>query len=299
MAMKQRPDTILVLSYTALVLFSAICLLPFVAMVSISVSREAAVLDQGYRLLPVGYTLAAYRTLFTNADAILNGYLVSVVVTSFGSVLSTVFMATCAYALAHRHFRHTSVISFLIYFTMLFSGGLVPTYIVISNLYRMSNTLYALILPVLVVPYFVFMLRAYVRGVSFEIVESATMDGAGEITICFRIVFPMIVPALAAVFLLRIFFYWNDWFQAMLYVPSRSELWPIQYWMQQVMRNVSFIVQNMSRSGILQQHIVTRDMPVESLRMAMAVVAAGPVVLIFLFLQRYLVRGITLGAVKG
>lgn len=296
--MKEKLDGVLLFGYVSIIVFGVLCLLPFLAMISISLSNEAAILEKGYNLLPVKATFRAYSTLFATANSIFRGYGVSLLVTSTGAVGSTLLMAMCAYALAHKAFRIKRAISFYIYITMLFSGGLLPTYIVISNYYRLNGSLLALILPVLIAPYFIFMLRTYLQGISFEIVESAKIDGANELTICFRIMLPMAVPALAAVFLLRIFFYWNDWFQAMLFIQDKN-LWPIQWWMYQVMRNVSWIIQNMSRSGILQQQVNSLDLPVESLRMAMAVVAAGPVIFVFLFLQKFFVKGITVGAVKG
>jgi len=200
------------------------------------------------------------------------------------------------YALSRRDFPLRRIISFYIFFTMLFHGGLVPTYIVITQYYHLKNTLLVLFLPIIVTAWNTFLLTAYLKSIPQSIIESVKLDGGSEYLIFLRIVLPLSKPALATISLLVSLRLWNEWYQALLYITS-SDLVPLQYWMQRVMRNVQFLLQSMDQLATVS--IDKANLPSESLRMAMAVLAAGPMMFVFPFFQKYFTKGLQVGAIKG
>jgi len=213
------------------------------------------------------------------------------VVTLVGSSLGLLIMAMLAFALARRDFKFRKPLSFYVFFTMLFNGGLVPWYILITQYLHLKNTIFALILPYLVIPWFVLLLRTYFAGLPTELFEAAKIDGASEWRIFYKIAIPLSTPALATVGLFSMLQYWNDWWLALLFIDDKK-LYPLQYLLYTIQSNIDAISQNPEMNmGII--------IPTQGVRMAMAVLAIGPIVFAFLFVQRYFVRGITLGGIKG
>lgn len=281
------------LIHAALVVLTVAFALPLLLIIASSFSTEQDIALHGYSLWPSHMTLAAYQYLFNNGDLILSGYEVTIVVTLVGTVASLTVMALLGYAISRRDFRFRRAISFFTLFTMLFNGGLVPTYILMTQVLQMQDNLLAYILPYLVIPLYVLLLRTYFAGLPTELIEAAKLDGAGEWRIFFRIVVPMSKPALATVGLLIMLVYWNDWFQGLLYITN-SHLMSLQYLLYQISQNIQFLNTSASQSSVS-----TTAIPTQSVLMAMAVLAIGPIVFAFLFTQRYFVRGITLGGLKG
>lgn len=275
--------------HALLLLISVAVLLPVLLVVSASLSSEAAIGRYGYSLIPRGFTLDAYQFLFQSGAQIVQSYKVSAIVTGVGSSLSLLVMAMIAYPLSRPDFAWRKPLSFYVFFTMLFNGGLVPFYILMTQYLHLQNTLLALILPYLVVPFYVLLLRTYFAALPFELIEAAKLDGAGEWRIFLRIVLPLSTPALATVGLFSMLLYWNDWFQALLFItdPDKS---PLQYLLYNINQNILAMGTSVQTVGA--------TVPSESGRMAMAVLAIGPVAGAFLFLQRYFVRGLTLGGLK-
>jgi putative aldouronate transport system permease protein len=272
---------------------SILFLLPLVIVISASLSDEQALAREGYSLLPRQFSLAAYEYMWLSPDRILRAYAVTVFVTAVGTLSGVLIMSMLAYAISRRTFRWRKPISFFLIFTMLFSGGLVPTYYIITQVLHLKDNLLVLILPYLVIPWFVFILRSFFATLPQELIEAARVDGASEWRIFFQIVLPLSTPVLATVGLFMILIYWNDWWLALLYITN-PDLFPLQYLLFSVMRNVEFLTSN-ANTGLL----MSVEIPTQTLRMAMVVVAMGPIIFAFLLLQRFFIRGILIGSLKG
>jgi putative aldouronate transport system permease protein len=280
--------------HTILIIITFVFLVPLMVVISASFTDEIALTRNGYGLLPSQFSTTAYQYLLLNPDQILRSYGITALVTAIGTLLGLLIMSLLAYVMARQDFTWRRPLSFFVFFTMLFNGGLVPTYILITQTLKLRDTLLVLILPYLVVPWFVFLLRTYFQTLPKEFIESAKMDGANEWQIYTRIVMPLSVPAIATVALFLILMFWNDWWLALLYINEPS-LYPLQYLLFAILRNAEFLSTNANASAMLG----SVQVPLQTTRMAMAVIAMGPVALAFLFLQRYFIRGITLGGIKG
>ena len=271
--------------------------LPFLLLVAVSLSNEQDIILYGYRLIPKSIDLAAYKFVFENPTTLLNAYKVTAIFSVSSMILSVLLMAMCAYPLSIPGFKGKKTISFYLYFTMLFGGGLVPTYILISQYLRLSDTIWVYIIPGLISPWYVFMIRTFMQALPGEIRESVKMDGGSEFLYFFRFVIPLSKPVLAAVALFMFLGKWNDWNTSMLYINSRDDLISLQYLLQRILRNLQ-LLRDLSQEGI-QIDTVAKDTPTETVRMAMSVVVAGPALVVFPFFQKYFVKGLTVGSVKG
>lgn len=280
--------------HSVLVAISVLFLIPLLVVVAASFSDEVALTRNGYGLWPSQFSLDAYTYILADPSQILRAYGITISVTLIGTVLGLMVMSLLAYALARQDFTWRRPVAFFVFFTMLFNGGLVPTYILITQQLRLRDTLWVLILPYLVVPWFVFLLRTYFQTLPKEFIESARIDGANEWQIYRSIIMPLSTPALATIGLFCVLMYWNDWWLALLYI-NEPRLYPLQYLLFAILKNAEFLSTNSSASAMLTSVRV----PLQTTRMAMAVVAIGPVAIAFLALQRYFVRGITLGGIKG
>lgn len=267
---------------------------PFVMLISASFSNETLLSKYGYGILPRGFSVEAYKYVFKNPKSILNAYKITTVFSLSGMVLGTFLMSLIAYPLTKKNLRGRNVLSFYLYFTMLFSGGLIPSYILITQYLHLGDTIWVYILPALISPWQVFMLRTFFQGIPEEIFESAVVDGAGEYRILFEIVVPLSKPALATVALQIFLGKWNDWNTAMLYIDNQN-LISLQYLLQRIMENIKVIQENADTA----MYMTGEKIPSETVRMAMAMVVAGPILFVFPFFQKYFVRGLTVGSVKG
>ena len=277
-----------------LIVLALLFLLPFAMIVSISLSDEIDIVYHGgYRLIPLNITLSSYRQIFnsSNGSDILQSYKVTAAFTVITMVFSVLLMSLLAYPLSRKAFKGRKQINFLLYFTMLFSGGLVPVYILNTQYLRLGDTIWIYILPALINPWYVFMMRTFFSQLPEEIHESAIMDGANEFYFLFKMMLPLSKPVLAAVALFTFLGKWNDWFTSMLYIDDQR-LISLQYLLQRIMNNIKVVKESGSQTGR-----VTGDS--ETMRMAMAVIVAGPALLVFPFFQKYFVRGLTVGSVKG
>jgi len=267
-----------------------IWMIPLVMIVSGSFTEEATLVNSGYQLIPSKFSLEAYEWLWNDPSLLINAYTVSIVVTAIGTLVGVLFMSMLAYALSRRELKLRTVITFIVFFTMLFNGGLVPYYINMSRVLGVKDSLWALILPYLVSPFYVLLLRTYFSGLPRDLFDAAKVDGAGEWRIFFRIVVPLSTPALATVGLFTMLGYWNDMYQALLFIENQR-LYPLQFTLYRLLVNTQMLNDLAMQTGQPVPHL--------SVTMAMAVVAIGPVVFAFLFVQKYFVRGITLGSIKG
>lgn len=288
-----RKHTANVIIHAILIVISVLFLLPVWLVVSGSFSSEKAISLVGYSLIPRDFTLTAYQYVFSNPGQILSAYAVSIFVTVVGAATSLFIMALLGYVISRRDFRFRRSLSFFTLFTMLFNGGLVPIYLIMTQLLHVQDTLLAYILPYLIVPFNVLLLRTYFAALPMELIEAAKLDGAGEWRTFFQIVVPMSTPALATVGLFSMLLYWNDWFQGLLYITN-PQLVSLQFLLYQIQQNIMIL-----SSTAAQSNANAIAVPAQSVLMAMAVIAICPIIFAFLLTQRYLVRGITLGGLKG
>jgi putative aldouronate transport system permease protein len=280
--------------HTILVLVALCFIAPLVIIVTGSFSDNHTVLTSGYRPWPVGgISLEAYEFLANDWSQILNAYRISIVVTATGTVVGLIFSSMLAYALSRRTFKLRRPLSFLVYFTMLFNGGIIPYYMLVTQTLKLRDTLWALILPPLVVPFYVLILRTNLAGLPEELLDAAKVDGASELRIFTQIVMPLTKPALVTIGLFYVLLYWNNWGNALLFIRS-PDLMPLQYLLYRIMANLEFLTQNME----LMPGTHIPPIPLGTIRMALATLAALPIAIIFMFLQRYFVRGLTVGAFK-
>lgn len=277
------------------VIFCVIILYPFVMLVSASLSSEYNISMYGYRLIPISIDFSAYKYVMKNPTQLLNAYEVTIAVSVIYMVLSVILMAMIAYPLSRDGFKGKRGLSFYLYFTMLFSGGLAPSYILITQFLHLNNTLWVYILPGLISPWYVFMMRTFFSGIPTSIIESAEIDGAREFQIFTRFVFPLSKPVIAAVALFMFLSKWNDWFTAMLYIDD-EKLISLQYLLQRILKKIELLS---SLEGNARSLAEGETIPAQTVRMAMAMLVAGPALVVFPFFQKYFVKGLTVGAVKG
>lgn len=275
------------------VLVCIIMIAPFLLVVTSSLTKESYILENGYSFLIKAFDLSAYKYVFGSADVIFRAYGVTGAFSFFAMVSSLVLMSMIAYPLSRSTMPGKKYISFLLYFTMLFNGGLVPTYILITQYLHLGNNFLVYILPSMINVWYVFMIRTSFQGIPKEMIESAYIDGASEYTILSKIVMPMSKPVLATVALMTFLAKWNDWYTSMLYIDD-DKLNSLQYLLQKIILDIQML-----RESEYAANINPNDIPGEGIRLALAVVVAGPALLVFPFFQKYFTKGMTVGAVKG
>jgi putative aldouronate transport system permease protein len=290
---KNRPSLFKLVSAAFLTLLSIVCLVPFIMLVSGSLTDERAILLHGYSLWPKEASTAAYQMLFRFPQDIIRAYGVSFLVTATGTLAGLFLISMTAYVIGRKDVKHRNKISFYFYFVTIFNGGLVSTYIAIVKYYNLKNSFLALILPLLMNAFYLLVMRSFLGSIPDSLAESAKIDGAGDFSIFIQIIIPLSKPALATVGLFIALDYWNDWYNSMLFI-SAPEKYPLQY----VLYNMLSTQEALARiSG--QSRVPMMSQPRESIKLAMACIATGPIVLLYPFVQKYFIRGITVGAVKG
>ncbi|MDQ0972525.1 putative aldouronate transport system permease protein [Neobacillus niacini] len=282
------------IGYGFIGLFALCCLLPFVLILSSSLTSERAIMESGFSLWPKEFSTFAYEIVFKNPRLVIGSYMVTMIITVVGTAVGLFIVAMTGYALQRQDFLYRNKISFYIYFTTLFSGGLVPFYLLITQYLHLKDNYLAVLLPGLLSPFLIIMMKAFVKSIPHEITESAKMDGAGDFTIFLRIILPMTTPALATIGLFIALGYWNEWYNSMLFLSPNMEYRPLQLFLYNVITSADFI-----RNSAASANVTPQDIPLESMKMATAIVATGPVILFYPFVQKYFIQGITVGAVKG
>ncbi|THF73340.1 carbohydrate ABC transporter permease [Cohnella fermenti] len=278
------------------VLLSVLMVMPFALVVAVSLTKESAIIANGFQFIPARISMDAYRYILESPDIIVRAYGVTTLVTAIGTAVGLFVTALTAYVISRRDYRYNRITTFYVFFTMLFSGGLVPAYILITQYLHMKDTLFALILPILLSPFNIMVMKGFMSKLPFEIVESAKMDGAREFKVFFAIILPLSKPALATLGLLIAFVYWNDWFNAMLYIDN-PKLVPLQLLLVRILNSIEFLTTNSEFTQSLA--IDLSQFPNNSARMAIAVLAGGPMMIVFPFFQRFFVKGLTVGSLKG
>lgn len=283
-----------IISYICVALFSLMCFIPFLLMISASFSNEGVITREGFGLLPKGFTLTAYSWVFRYPKMILGSYGVTIVMTVFGTVLGLFLIAMTGYALQRKDFPFRNALSFFIYFTTLFSAGMAPTYIWVSRYLNLKGSYMAVFLQLLMTPWLIILMKNFARSVPYEITESGKMDGADDFKIFLTLILPMLKPALATVGLFLALGYWNEWYNSMLYLGSAVTYKPLQYYLYNIINTAAQLKNSMAGAAI-----TITDLPSNTLKMATAVVATGPIIFLYPFVQKYFISGITIGAVKG
>lgn len=284
-----------IIGYVVITFFTFLCLFPFLLMISGSLTSGASIAKYGYSLWPRELSFAAYEFVFRYPEDILRAYGVTIFVTITGTVVGLFLISMTGYVLQRRDFKYRNKISFFLYFTTIFQGGLIPWYILLVNVLQVRDTYFVLIWNVLMSPFLIILMRSFIQGaIPPEMTESAKMDGAGDFTIYRKIVLPLCTPALATIGLFLALAYWNDWFQCALFIDDRHK-YTLQYFLYNALNSAEFINQMAATSAL----VLNEPLPGETAKLAMSLVTMGPILLLYPLVQRYFVKGITVGAVKG
>lgn len=280
-----------------MILLTLCCLFPFVLLVMSSLTEENTLIREGYSLFPSKFSLESYTYLFRNSNRIFTAYGITILVTVVGTVTGLLMTTLMAYALSRRDLMGRNGLAFFVFFTMLFNGGLVPTYIMYTRYLPVRNSLWALIIPSLLVnAFYVIMMRTYFNtNIPDAVIEAARIDGAGEFRILFTIVLPMSLPMVATMALLIGLSYWNDWRNGLYYIQDKN-LYSIQVLLNDMLRDVQALRSGMDAAAAAE---IAQSMPSVGIRMSIAVIGVLPIMIIYPFFQKYFVKGITIGAVKG
>ena len=292
---KRNPNIIINIMFC---LGSLVFILPFVLIISASFSDEQTLLSEGYKLIPSVFSTEAYKYVFRNPQQLLDSYKVTIIYSIVATVLGVVVMSMLAYPLSRPNYKYKKIATFFIFFTMLFSGGLIPTYIWITRYLHLGDTIWVYILPCLVNAFHVIVIRSFFQGLPQALMESAKIDGASELQTFFKIVMPLSKPVIATISLLTLLSRWNDWNTALIYIKS-SNLYSLQYLLQKILREAEFVKNMAESSPVAGVDLDLSNLPSVTIRFAMCMVAAGPMLIIFPFFQKYFAKGLTVGAVKG
>lgn len=280
-----------------LAIFSALCIVPVLFILIISFTSNNSIQEFGYKFIPNEWSLDAYRFLWNEKSAIFHAFIISVSVTSLGILIGLSLTTTMGYALSRPQYKAKNFLNWIVFIPMVFNGGMVASYVINVNLLHLSNTIWALVLPLAVSSFNVIICKTFFRTTIPEsIVESAKIDGASQLTIFSRIVLPISKPVLATIGIFLAFGYWNDWFLASLYI-TKSNLVSLQAMLNNILKNIQYLANNPSAGVTLEQYKTM--MPEESARMAIAIVIVIPIACVYPFFQRYFITGLTVGAVKG
>lgn len=273
------------------------CVLPFLLMVMASFTGEQTLLRNGYSFFPEKFSLETYQYIFRSAKTIFRGYFMTILVTVAGTLCNISMTVLFAYPLSRKDLPYRNILSFILFFTILFNGGLVPTYMMYANTFHIKNTIWALLIPNLMMnAFYVIMMRSFfTASIPDSLIEAAKLDGAGEMRILTKVILPLSKPMLVTLVLMVGLNYWNDWMNGMYYVTDNN-LNTIQMILNNMIQNVEFLSRSASLLGADAANI---KLPTVGIRMGIAVIAVLPVMAIYPFLQKYFVKGIVVGGVKG
>ncbi|MDO5436101.1 MAG: carbohydrate ABC transporter permease [Clostridia bacterium] len=285
--------------HVILAVFSLCCIVPFLFVVIISFSSEESIRQIGYSFIPIELSTEAYSYVLKLGDVLWRSYFNSFLITIVGTLLSVAMIVLYSYPLFRKDYKYRGFFNFLSFFTMIFGGGLVPTYVICKSVLGLSDNYAALIVPMLFSPFNVIIMRTFFQTtVPNELIEAATIDGSGEYCTLVRIVLPIVKPGIATISLLTALGYWNEWFLSLLYINKNTDIIPLQYLLMRMQRNADFLAKNSSRLGA-DAAVAAQQLPSQSLKMALVVFIVIPIACAYPFFQRYVVAGLTIGSVKG
>ncbi len=279
--------------YAFITLYAFCCIIPFLIIVSSSFTSEAVIRAEGVQIIPKDISLEAYK-MVTKSGGIWKSYALTIIMTLVGTTLGMSIISMTGYALQRKDFHFRNAISFYIYFTSLFSAGLAPYYLLMTQTYHLQDNYLAVLLPLLMSPWLIILMKNFVKAIPHEITESGKIDGAGDMRIFVSLILPMLKPALATIGLFLALGYWNEWYQSSLFLGSKVAVKPLQFTLYEVVNKIDAL-----KNSVAGQFVNIADIPQESVKMANAVLATGPIVLLYPFVQKYFISGITVGAVKG
>jgi putative aldouronate transport system permease protein len=283
------------IGYTLVFLMGMICVLPFILIVVSSFTSESALMRNGYSFFISEFSAEAYRLAFKSPQRILWAYRNTVLVTVVGTTISIVISCMTGYVLQRKDFAARNRFSFFFFFTTLFNGGLVPWYILCTRYLHFKNSYSALLLPLMFSVWNMIIAKSYMTGIPHEITESAKIDGANDIMIFAKLIFPVCKPLVATLGLFSALAYWNDWYNSMLFVTADEKM-SLQYFLQQMLNSIQALKLIASQGGTVN---ASASLPQETMKMAMTVITTGPIILLYPFVQRYFVKGLVIGAIKG
>ncbi len=294
----RQPDRLVfnAISYTIITIFGLLCLLPFVLVFITSFTSESSLMRNGYSFFIKEFSVESYSLAFRNPQRILWAYRNTLLVTVIGTSCSVLLSTMTGYVLSRPDFAPRNKFSLFFFFTMLFNGGLVPWYILCVRYLGFKNTYAALILPLMFSVWYMIIAKNFMRSIPYAITESAKIDGANDIRIFFQLILPLSTPLLATLGLFAALAYWNDWYNSMLF-NSKDQMKSLQYFLQEMLNSMQAL-KNMVSAGMDVSQL-SKTLPQETLKMAMTVITTGPIILLYPFVQRYFVKGLTIGAVKG
>ena len=287
------------LFHVLLALFALLCVIPFVFVIIISFTAEDSIRQIGYSFFPLQWSVESFKYVFKQGDMLWRSYFNSFYTTILGTALSVVMCLMYSYPLFRKDFKYRNFFNFASFFTMIFGGGLIPTYIICKQVLGLSDNYAALIVPLLFSPFNVIVMRTFFQtSVPVELIEAATIDGSGEYNTLVRIVIPIVKPGIATIALLNALGYWNEWFLSLLYLTKNDSIMPLQYLLMKMQRNADFLAKNSHQLGA-EAVKIAQNLPSQSLRMALVVFIVVPIACAYPFFQRYVVAGLTIGSVKG
>ena len=269
-------------------------LIPFWLLIAISFTEESAIAQYGYQLIPKAWSTAAYEYVFANPKQLIDSYKVTIAFTVLHTCLGILVQALYAYPLSRPNFKFRKFLTWYVFFTALFSGGLVPSYLINTKLLHLGNTFWVYVFPGCISAWNIIVMRTFFQGLPESLVESAKVDGASELRIFFQIILPLSKPCIASLAFMLAVTTWNNWNTSLIYIRD-AELYSLQYMLQKILREVEFVEKMAAETGMLSEY----ETPTEAMRYATAILAAGPILIIFPFFQKYFTRGLTIGAVKG
>lgn len=282
---------------TMMIILAIVCILPVMLVFMISISSEPAITEFGYRFIPKEFSLKAYKYLWDARGSIFNAFKISIIITLAGTMVGLILNTSIAYSLSRKNFRYKKFFTWVIFIPMLFNGGMISFYIVVANMLGLKDTILALILPMAVSSFYIIILRTFFETtVPDALVESAKIDGASQLRIFTTIVLPISLPAVATVGLFLTFGYWNDWYNALLFIDS-SKLVPLQGVLNRIEGDIEFISKNAGMIGASASELIA-SLPTETVKMAIVMVVVLPIACSYPYFQKYFISGLTIGAVK-
>lgn len=280
------------------ILIALCCIIPLIIIISASFTDNLVIVKEGYSLFPKKFSVDAYNYLGIQIHRIARAYTVTIVLTLVGVTCGLFITSLLAYPLSRKDLPGRRVLMFLVFFTMLFNAGLVPTYMIYVKVFGIKNTWFALLIPWLLTNGFnVLLMRTFFAGIPVSLIESAKIDGYGEFAIFFKIIIPLSKPIVSTMAVLYMIVYWNDWYNGLIFLSDTTK-YSLQNLLSRILQNAQFIANNSSLSANITSSVMD-SLPLASVRMAMAVIGAIPLILFYPFFQKYLVKGLVLGAIKG
>ena len=284
-----------VIIHLIFILLALTCIVPLLIILSVSFTSESVLMVDGYSLFPKGFNTKAYTYVFSGASSVIRAYGVTLTVTFAGTLLHLLTTGMMAYALSRKEVTARNAISFIVFFPVLFGGGLVPYYMLLAKYLHLKNTIWVLIAAGLVGPMNVIIMKNFFRSIPESLIESARIDGSNEYRTLFQIVVPLSTPSIATIGLFTAIGYWNNWMQCSLFIET-PKLYTLQYLLQSLMNNIKYLQANANAVKSMEKAL--GSLPSESARMATCILSIGPIILLYPLIQKYFEKGLTIGAVK-